>query len=101
MTGTPTTATNPSRRKAGTWARMPPSATPRHPSTKSKRWLAGWPDWGPAQIEERRGQLLGWAKERWGVDFSGIADPTPDEELPDDEQEEDADVKEGEVQAAA
>ena len=47
--------------------------------------LAGWEEWGPAQIEERRRHLLAWAKERWGVDFSGMAEPSPEKELPDDE----------------
>lgn len=59
--------------------------------------LAGWEEWSPAQIEERRGQLLTWAKDRWGVDFSGTAEPSPEEELPDDEDEEDADPTLGEV----
>ena len=54
--------------------------------------LASWEEWGPDQIETRRGQLLAWAKDRWGVDFSGMAEPSPEEELPDDEDEEDADT---------
>ena len=54
--------------------------------------LAGLEEWGPTQIEERREQLLAWAKDRWRVDFSGMAEPTPEEELPDDEDEEDADT---------
>ena len=53
--------------------------------------LAGWEEWGPDQIEERRGQLLAWAKGRWGVDFSGMAGLSSDEEPPEDEDEEDAD----------
>ena len=54
--------------------------------------LAGWEEWGPDQIEERRGQLLAWAKDRWGVDFSGMAGLSSDEEPPEDEDEEDADA---------
>ena len=54
--------------------------------------LAGWQEWRPAEIQERRGQLLDWAKDRWGVDFGGIREPSPEEELPDDEDEEDADT---------
>ena len=58
----------------------------------SEQELAGWPDWGPSHVKERREKLLGWAKERWKVDFSGIADLAPEEELPDEENEENADV---------
>ena len=54
--------------------------------------LAGWEEWGPKQVEERRGQLLAWAKDRWAVDFSGTEEPSPEEEPPDDEDEEDADI---------
>ncbi len=63
--------------------------------------LAGWEEWGPAEIEERRGQMLAWAKERWGVDFSGVAEPTPEVELFDDEQDEDPDSSVAEFAAGS
>ena len=63
--------------------------------------LAGWEEWGPAQIEERREHLLAWAKDRWGVDFSVIAELSLEGEPPDDEQEEDADPTLGEVATEA
>ncbi len=66
----------------------------------SEQELAAWSDWGPAEIEERRGRLTRWAKERWGVDFSGIAEPSPEAEPPDEEHEEDSDAADEEVQAA-
>ena len=31
-----------------------------------------WDDWTVETINERRAMLLGWAKQRWDVDFSGI-----------------------------
>ena len=66
----------------------------------SEQELAGWPGWGPAAIEERRGWLLRWARDRWGVDFSGIAGPQPEAEPPDEEHEEDSDTAD-EIEAAA
>ena len=67
----------------------------------SEQELAGWSEWGPAEIEERRGLLLRWAKERWGVDLSGIAEPSPEAEPRNEELEEDADPLDEEVKAAA
>ena len=55
--------------------------------------LAGWSDWEPSDIEKRRELLLAWAKERWGVDFSGITKLSPEEEPPDDENEENLDSR--------
>ena len=52
--------------------------------------LLEWEDWTPATIDQRRNRLLAWARQRWSVDFSDIARPTPEEEPPDDEHEEDS-----------
>ncbi|MDE2940826.1 MAG: DUF262 domain-containing HNH endonuclease family protein [Chloroflexota bacterium] len=57
----------------------------------SEQELAGWSDWEPSSIDQRRENLLAWAKERWRVDFSGITKQSPEEEPPDDESEEDQD----------
>ena len=57
--------------------------------------LAGLEEWGPAQIETRREQLIAWAKVRWAVDFSDIQEPSPEDELTRFEDEEDSDVQEG------
>ena len=54
----------------------------------SEQELTDWNDWTPAAIEERRGRILNWARERWGVDFGTLAAPAVQEEPPDDEQEE-------------
>ena len=51
--------------------------------------LMEWAEWTPAGINERRNRLLQWAHKRWKVDFSDIAGPPPDADLPDDEHDED------------
>ncbi len=44
--------------------------------------IAKYDDWTPEAIDKRRAKLLGWAKERWHMDFSGLdeAEPEPVEE---------------------
>ncbi len=54
----------------------------------SEQELTDWSDWTPTSIEARRSRMLGWARNRWGVDFGDLAAPALQEEPPDDEQEE-------------
>ena len=58
----------------------------------SEQELTKWDDWTPSDIEERRTQLLEWARERWKVDFSNLVAESPGDEPPDDELEEDAGI---------
>ncbi len=50
---------------------------------------AKWDDWTVTTIDERRAMLLGWAKERWRVDFSNVTGEMYD---PDDESGDEGDA---------
>ena len=47
---------------------------------------SNWDDWNAEAIEDRRARLLRWAKGRWHIDFSKIADGSyaPDEDFDDE-----------------
>ncbi len=53
-----------------------------------ERELTKWDDWTPESIDERRAELLEWAKERWGFDFGESSDDdyAGDPEEDDDEE---------------
>lgn len=42
--------------------------------------LAKWQDWTRESIDERRATLLGWARQRWHVDFDDTSDDTYEEQ---------------------
>ena len=37
-----------------------------------ERQLTQWEDWNAAAIDERRAQLLEWARSRWAVDLGNV-----------------------------
>ena len=66
----------------------------------SEQELTDWEEWDSASIAKRRSQMLGWAQDRWRVDFGELADESPEVDPTDDEHEEDSDsvdVEETEV----
>ena len=53
-----------------------------------ERELVGWEDWNAAAIDQRRGLLIDWARERWTVDLAGVAGNSVEQEIEDDPGEE-------------
>ena len=46
--------------------------------------LTRWDDWTTESIDERRAKLLGWARQRWHVDFDDTSDDTYEEQADDE-----------------
>ena len=52
-----------------------------------ERELSNWDDWTADSIDERRANLLGWAKGRWHIDFGDAVEDAYEEQAANDEED--------------